>query len=79
MIVANSERLILREVQDSDFEFLFNLFNDSEVMKFYDGLRTPEQTRSWMQYTYEIIADTVTENGSFNERRIVVYLDIAVY
>lgn len=52
-IIVKTPRLILRELQDKDFDFLFRIFNDPEVMKFYDGLRNEDQTRSWMKLTYE--------------------------
>jgi ribosomal-protein-alanine N-acetyltransferase len=50
VIVAESKRLALRELIPDDFLFLHRMFNDSEVMKFYNGLRNEQQTRSWMEF-----------------------------
>lgn len=49
--VAETERLRLRDVEITDFDFLFGLFRHPEVMKHYGCLRDEAQTREWIRFS----------------------------
>ena len=47
-VVAETGRLLLRRIDQSDLDFFTDLFADAEVMRFSLGQRTREQTREWI-------------------------------
>jgi len=49
MPVAETDRLILREATDDDFDDLLTLFNDDDVMRFYRSKRDEAKTRQWIE------------------------------
>ena len=49
--IARTDRLVLREVEDSDFQNLLEMFNDAEVMKFYRMLRDEKMTKLWIEFS----------------------------
>jgi ribosomal-protein-alanine N-acetyltransferase len=48
MTIARTQRLILRHLRMDDGDAMDRLFGDSEVMRFGDGARSPEQVRQWI-------------------------------
>ncbi len=51
--VATTDRLFLRELKSDDFDFLYDLFRNPEVMKYYPYLRNREQTSEWLQFNLD--------------------------
>jgi len=49
IIKIETKRLILREFVDSDFDNLFKLLNDPEVMKYCGGALNKERAKIWLQ------------------------------
>lgn len=43
-------RLRLRPVRQRDFDSLYAMFNDPDVMRFYPGLRDRAQTQEWIDW-----------------------------
>lgn len=52
-VIAESSRLALRKMTVDDFTLLLRMFNNPEVMKFYEGLRNEVQTRSWLEFNLD--------------------------
>jgi RimJ/RimL family protein N-acetyltransferase len=48
MIIAQTPRLILRQFEPRDGEAMDRVFGDPEVMRFGDGVRSPQWVRSWI-------------------------------
>src|SRR4028119_1201674 len=48
MIIAQTERLFLRHFHILDYESMFSIFGDSEVMRFGDGVQTKEWIQRWL-------------------------------
>lgn len=48
MAVAETSRLIIRQLRPSDGEAMDAVFGDAEVMRYGDGVRRPEWVRSWI-------------------------------
>lgn len=44
-----TESLILREYRPDDFEALYEIFSDSETMKYYPHPFSKDETRQWIQ------------------------------
>jgi RimJ/RimL family protein N-acetyltransferase len=49
MIIAQTERLLLRYFHILDREPMFRIFGDAEVMRFGDGVQTKEWVTDWLQ------------------------------
>ncbi len=49
MIVAQTSRLILRQLTLDDVEDLAAIYADPVVMRFFDGTYTCEKTKQWLQ------------------------------
>lgn len=56
MIIAKTDRLIIRHLQTSDLDALQAIFGDAEVMQFGPGVQTVEWMRKWLhdclEHTY---------------------------
>jgi [ribosomal protein S5]-alanine N-acetyltransferase len=48
MIIARTQRLILRQFYAGDAGAMDRVFGDAEVMRYGDGVRTAEWVRSWL-------------------------------
>jgi [ribosomal protein S5]-alanine N-acetyltransferase len=48
MIIAQTERLVLRHLHVLDHEPMLRVFGDREVMRFGDGVQTGEWVRRWI-------------------------------
>ncbi|MFS0654414.1 GNAT family N-acetyltransferase [Bacillus sp. 179-C3.3 HS] len=48
--VFETERLTLRTMNDNDAPFLYDMFQDKEVMKYYPSLKDKQQTREWIKW-----------------------------
>ena len=44
---------MLRHMEQRDFDSLYALFNDPEVMKYYPGLRDRAETQLWMNWVFD--------------------------
>ncbi|MDZ5762001.1 GNAT family N-acetyltransferase [Candidatus Cyrtobacter comes] len=52
--IAKTQNLIIREIADTDFEALFNLLSNKEVMRYsVRGPYSKEQTKDWMLFILE--------------------------
>ena len=49
MIIAETERLILRHLHVVDGEAMDRVFGDAEVMRYGHGVQTPEWVRRWLR------------------------------
>lgn len=49
--IFETERMYAREMKVQDFNALFHLFQDPEVMKYYPGVKSEEETRQWITWT----------------------------
>ena len=49
MVIAETERLILRHFNSFDGEAMDRVFGDAEVMHYGDGLKTREWVRQWLR------------------------------
>lgn len=73
MTVLETERLILRPLTLDDVEDLAAVYGDPDVMRFFDGVRTWEQTRQeveevmaqYAQTGVDFLATLSKENGQF--------------
>jgi ribosomal-protein-alanine N-acetyltransferase len=80
-MILETERLRLRPMCDDDYENLCALYADPEVMRYVDGVRTPEQTRErlslmidhWAQHGFGIWALFHRPAGAFVGRCGVGY------
>src|SRR4051812_16219943 len=48
MVIVQTPRLILRHFTPGDIEAMTAIFADPEVMRFSDGVRSPQWVRSWI-------------------------------
>jgi RimJ/RimL family protein N-acetyltransferase len=48
MTVFETERLQVRELQQSDFQALYSMFNDPLVMRYYPSTRDERATQEWL-------------------------------
>ncbi|MEX2185293.1 MAG: GNAT family N-acetyltransferase [Pirellulales bacterium] len=48
LVVAETERLVLRRIDHDDLDFFAALFADPEVMRFSMGVRTRDESREWI-------------------------------
>lgn len=46
-----TERMYVREMRIDDFDSLFRLFQDKDVMQYYPGLKNAEETEQWILWT----------------------------
>ena len=46
--ILETSRLILREMESSDLDFIADMLGDSEVMKFWPKPYSSEEARLWM-------------------------------
>ncbi|MFN8529311.1 MAG: GNAT family N-acetyltransferase [Anaerolineae bacterium] len=53
MFIAQTDRLILRQLQADDLDALKAVFGDVEVMRFGPGVQTVEWMREWLQNCLE--------------------------
>lgn len=49
MVIAETERLILREFDIADGEAMDHVFGDAEVMYYGDGVKAPQWVRQWLR------------------------------
>lgn len=47
--ILQTPRLNLRELADSDLDFLFRMLGNPVVMRFYPHAYSPDETRMWLQ------------------------------
>jgi hypothetical protein len=47
-VIAETPRLVLRQFEPDDGEAVDRVFGDPEVMRFGDGVRSPQWVRSWI-------------------------------
>ncbi|NWJ25969.1 GNAT family N-acetyltransferase [Rhizobium sp. RM] len=48
-VILSTDRLYLREIDDSDLVSLADIYADDECMKFYPGTKTVAETKAWFQ------------------------------
>ncbi len=48
-----TDRLVLRHLQQSDFDSLFALMSDPEVMRYYPGVKNRDETQAWLDWVEE--------------------------
>lgn len=48
MLIARTQRLVLRHLHTGDGDAMHRIFGDREVMRFGDGTKTPEQVQLWI-------------------------------
>ena len=49
MLIAETERLILRHLHILDTEAMFQVFGDAEVMRFGPGVQTIQWVQDWVR------------------------------
>ena len=49
MVIAETQRLILRHFHTLDGEAMDRVFGDAEVMRYGSGVQTPEWVRKWLR------------------------------
>ncbi|KMY31268.1 GCN5 family acetyltransferase [Lysinibacillus xylanilyticus] len=49
MKIMETERLVLRELNDDDISVLYSIFSDAETMKYYPSPFNLEQTKNWIE------------------------------
>lgn len=49
-IVCETERLVLRTVTNDDFEKIYEMSQDQDVMRFVAGTKSMEETRNWVDW-----------------------------
>ncbi|MDQ0483804.1 GNAT family N-acetyltransferase [Guptibacillus hwajinpoensis] len=49
--VITTDRLLIREMEEKDCEYLFEIFSDKEAMKYYPMLKDRKETVKWIQWT----------------------------
>ena len=47
-------RLVLRPLNAYDFDDLYAMFNDPEVMRFYPGLKDQSLTQAWIDWNFDM-------------------------
>lgn len=68
-----TERLVLRHLEQRDFDALYALFNDPEVMRYYPSTRNRKETQEWLdwvfnqyeRYGYGLFAVEHVDTGEF--------------
>ena len=68
-----TERLILRELVQDDFDDLFSILSDAETMRYYDAPFDSARVKKWIKWNIEnyktfgfgLFAVILRENGSF--------------
>jgi [ribosomal protein S5]-alanine N-acetyltransferase len=71
--IMETQRLRLRELEQSDFDELYAMFNDALVMRYYPGLRDERGTQQWIDWMrqgyaqegYALWAAELKDTGSF--------------
>lgn len=53
MVIAETERLLIRRLSPSDHATLMSVFGDPEVMRFGDGPQSAEWVRGWLSSALE--------------------------
>ena len=53
MIIVETKRLVLRQFRLSDADAMNRVFGDPEVMRFGDGVQTPEWVHDWLRRRLE--------------------------
>ena len=49
MVIAETERLVLRHARPTDGEAMDRVFGDADVMRYGPGVRTPQWVRQWLR------------------------------
>lgn len=52
-----TQRLILRELTEEDFDVLYEILSDPEVMRHYPRPKTAEETRAWIRRNIDRYAE----------------------
>lgn len=52
-IMGETERLVLRQMTEEDFNFLKLIFSDHETMQYYPSTKNDEETKEWIGWTME--------------------------
>ena len=47
-----TDRLVIRHMEQRDFDALYALFNDPEVMRYYPSTRDRDETQTWMDWVF---------------------------
>lgn len=50
MYIVQTQRLGLRKLTQNDFDFLYAMFNDRQVMRYYPGLKDRAETQRWIDW-----------------------------
>ena len=53
MVVLETKRLLLRHFNNADVEAMCGIFQDNEVMRFSEGVRTTQEIRYWIDQNIE--------------------------
>ena len=61
-MLIETKRLILREMEESDYEDLAKMLQDDDVMYAYEGAFSDEEVRAWLEMQ-DIPAGRVVETG----------------
>jgi RimJ/RimL family protein N-acetyltransferase len=78
-----TERIVLREMEQRDFDDLYAMFNDPDVMRFYLGLKDRDETQAWLdwildhykRYGYGLFAAEHAESGEFLGQIGIIHQD----
>lgn len=47
--ILKTDRLTLQEITPADLPFLHRIFGDAECMRYYPGIKSSDETASWLQ------------------------------
>ena len=52
-MIIETERLLFRELTEYDFDALYAILGDSEVMQYYPSIFDEQKVRAWIQNNME--------------------------
>jgi RimJ/RimL family protein N-acetyltransferase len=55
-MILQTDRLLLRELSESDFGDLLAMFSDPEVMHYYPATKSADETRAWLDWNLDSYA-----------------------
>ena len=53
MVIVETDRLVVRQFRLSDADAMNRVFGETEVMRFGDGVQTPEWVHDWLRHRLE--------------------------
>jgi RimJ/RimL family protein N-acetyltransferase len=72
-VILETSRLLLHELGEDDFDDLFAMFSDPEVMRYYPATKSADETRAWLNWNLDsydahghgLWAAVVRDSGDF--------------